>query len=545
MSETDRRQKIIATLKAKDFVQDLGSSEFQFKGDIHVGHSNVSIHVNIPDTCFSELPKVSLLEPTQLPQVTIAHLESFNRICYASISLLRLDHTDPGGSILRVIEQAKVALETSLAGNASAEIAVEYPRYWDGYRFYIVSDLPKKSIEGVIGETNVFRSNENLIFEQKGDKRGLISKHLRDAFWLPVDQNISAVEDVIQPKTIQNLDLWWSGNGLKTQMSISKLHGLLLGEKVVIVSAPNAIVGVEIDGSGVFNALKKNSRDVSIRQYLSRNGEKVPVKRYIGTDASPTYIASRNLDEEMPPLMGKNITLIGCGTIGSHLAKFLVQNGAGQKGKLIIVDNDYLSAGNLGRHLLSYEDLGRSKSEALANELNRFHSSLIVLPINDKVQNVWHRIQTADLIIDATGVENISEVLNIKAMERRASGKTSSLLHLFLWHNGIAAQSFLNAGGDWACYRCLKPQLQWHSDPRRNSSDVPKTVVSRCGDGPYLPFSVAASVSAAALGLEAVLDFFSPNRGAFLRTHSMNDKLAKHIKSARPSKSKLCPVCSV
>lgn len=545
MSETDRRQKIIATLKAKDFVQNLGSSEFQFEGNIHVGHSNVSVQVNIPDTCFSELPRVKLLEPAQLPQVTIAHLDVFNRICYANISLLRLDHTNPGGSILRVIEEAKTALETSLGGNASAEIAVEYPMYWVGCRFYIVSNLSKKPIEGNLGETAAFRAGTKRIFEPKGYKKSLFSKHLRDVFWLPVKQNVSMVGDMIQPKTIQHLDLWWSGNGLKKQMSISKLHGLLLKKKVVIVSAPNAIVGVEIDGSGYFNTLRKTSRDAFLKKYLQTNGQQIDVKGYIGTDASPAYIASRNLGEEKPPLMGKSITLIGCGTIGSHLGKFLVQNGAGQKGDLTVVDNDYLSAGNLGRHLLSYEDLGRSKSEALANELNRFHPSLTVQSINDTVQNVWHRIQTTNLIIDATGVENISEFLNIKAMERRASGKTSSLLHLFLWHNGIAAQSFLNAGSESACYRCLKPELQWRFDPRKNVSDSPKIVANRCGDGPYLPFSVAASVSAAALGLEAVLDFFSSNQGSFLRTHSMNEKLTKRIKNTRPSKSKLCPLCSV
>lgn len=544
MSEHARRQKIIATLKAKGFSQDLGSSVLNFEGSIHVGHSPVSIRVEVLDTCFSVLPTVTLLDTKQLPNLTFAHVESFNRICYANVSLLRLDLTDPGGSILLVIDEAKRALEESLAGNAQAEIAKEYPRYWKGLRFYISASLPMKSVEGSIGKTQIFSKKSTIIFEPKDQKKPMISFRLRDVFWVHANDLVLAVDNVIQPKTVGELDHWWSGNRLGQLLSVSKLHGLLLSGKIVVVSAPNAILGVQIDSTGSFEKLKSKSRDVFMRNYLQTSGSQVPIIGHVGIDASLPYITSRNLGEDVPPLVNKKIVLLGCGTIGSHLAKFLVQNGAGQNGLLTIVDDDDLSPGNLGRHLLYFKDIGRSKSEALAEEITQFHPNLSVLPLHDTAQNVWPRIKSSDLIIDATGIENVSEFLNLKAIERRKEGKPCSLLHVFLWHNGIAAQSFLNASAGEACYRCLIPDNNWRYDPRKNSSEKPRIIANRCGDGPYLPFSVAASVIAAALGLEAVLDFFGSQTGATLRTRVIDPKLARQIKDTRPSRSDRCPLCS-
>jgi hypothetical protein len=74
-------------------------------------------------------------------------------------------------------------------------------------------------------------------------------------------------------------------------------------------------------------------------------------------------------------------------------------------------------------------------------------------------------------------------------------------------------------------------------------ANKPRIVVNRCGDGPYLPFSVAASVIAASLGLEAVLDFFGPQTRATLRTRVIDAKIARQLKDTRPSRSDICPLC--
>lgn len=544
MNEAERRQKIIATLKERGFLQDTGVSDFCFKGSVYIGHSKVNIELQIPDTLFSVLPIVRLIDRAQLPQTAIAHLEAFDRVCYANLSLLRLDPANAGGSALRVLEEVKSALEKSLAGRAQKEIATEFARYWDGYSITFISSLPETYTEGSIGHTEVFNSGEKAVFQRKGDESVRLSRQISTAVFLPVAKEISLANGVIQPKTVAQLDQWWAGNALNEHMSISKLHGTLLKDTAVIVSAPNAIVGVEIDPSGLFGSLRKKMRDQALRKYLVSNGSSVNIRGYVGTDASHEFITSRNLGHKNSPLSGKRIALAGCGTIGSHLARFLVQNGAGNQGNLLLVDDDQLSPGNLGRHLLGYQDIGRNKASALAEELEKFHPHVSISPISTNVQSAWSRVCGADLIIDATGVENLSEYMNLKAIEQQSSGQPCAILHVFLWQNGIAAQSFLNADSGSACYRCLKPGTQWRFDPRKDVNQQAEIISNRCGDGPYLPFSVGASVSAAALALDATLSFFSARSGPTLRTLNLRPDLAKQIKDSRPEKSKDCPVCN-
>lgn len=53
------------------------------------------------------------------------------------------------------------------------------------------------------------------------------------------------------------------------------------------------------------------------------------------------------------------ITLLGAGTLGSHIAEFLVRAGAGF---LTILDDDTAEVGNLVRHVLTLHDLGQDKT---------------------------------------------------------------------------------------------------------------------------------------------------------------------------------------
>ena len=62
----------------------------------------------------------------------------------------------------------------------------------------------------------------------------------------------------------------------------------------------------------------------------------------------------------------KAVLLIGCGSLGGYVAHLLSRAGVG---RLVITDNDQLRLENLGRHILGSSSLGRSKSEALAEQL--------------------------------------------------------------------------------------------------------------------------------------------------------------------------------
>ena len=83
------------------------------------------------------------------------------------------------------------------------------------------------------------------------------------------------------------------------------------------------------------------------------------------------YLARRNMPKSKT-LAGKNLAIVGCGTIGGYLSDMLVKAGAGTcGGKLTLVDFDYLLPQNIGRHRLGFPDLLSNKAEAMAKELKR------------------------------------------------------------------------------------------------------------------------------------------------------------------------------
>jgi molybdopterin/thiamine biosynthesis adenylyltransferase len=545
MNEQDRRHAIITTLLHHGFAQDSGTSVLSFTGELNVGHVKVPVEISFPSTYFSQLPKVRIKDQSKLPLTNMAHIEHLNNVCYASAGLLRLDPCNPGGSALRVLEEAKKAMETSLGGGLESEVALEFPRYWKGDQFHIHSRFPATTTEGTLVHPSEEDQRQHPYFISKKLLPKNTRSYSRSAFWIPVPHEITTKNGVTRPENLSELNLWWSGNGLREFFGWPKTLSELLENKTLIVSAPNAIVGVRLKLEPTIKTLFGNSGRKPFKvKYAEKHATEIEVERFTGIDCTLDYLGARNISRKsQAPLVGKRIAVIGCGTIGSHLARMLVQTGAGNGAELLVVDHDEVSSGNLGRHLLNSSYIGVNKAVALAQELRRFHPDIKVQGLGQRVENVWTRVSRSDLIIDATGVETLGEFLNLKALEQRNDSRAIPVLHSYIWHNGIAVQSFLNLGGDLACYRCLRPEENWICDPRKDTNSAAELVIARCGDGPYLPFSVSSSTAAAGLALETCLDFFQNSTPKTLRTRILDGNQCKNVNDRRLRKSTRCPAC--
>src|SRR5688572_11153576 len=102
-----------------------------------------------------------------------------------------------------------------------------------------------------------------------------------------------------------------------------------------------------------------------------------------------------------------SVLLIGGGALGGMVADLLVRGGLRH---LTILDNDDLEAGNLGRHVLGMDNLGKGKAHALARKLNlssphanvesihcvfpprneEEHPEPILIILGGNPQDVWH-----------------------------------------------------------------------------------------------------------------------------------------------------------
>ena len=246
----------------------------------------------------------------------------------------------------------------------------------------------------------------------------------------------------------------------------------------------------------------------------------------------------------MKTLSGISIAMVGCGTIGSHLAKFLVQSGAGSDAPLTLIDRQLLASGNIGRHYLGSSRIGEAKASALKDELRRFHPQADVQSRIDDATDVWDEIKAADLIIDATGEWNTQYALN----ERFIAGGTdaTAILHSWVSGNGAAARSFLNLRDDDFCFRCLRPNMKdQHRFPALKPNVEANIAEATCGEGAFYPYSVAAPAIAAALACDVIIAWANGKPGPRLRTQVLDHDRAIHRKPTTPSPHKDCPSCKM
>jgi len=80
------------------------------------------------------------------------------------------------------------------------------------------------------------------------------------------------------------------------------------------------------------------------------------------------WVHGRDANPMLRKMQACSVGIVGCGAIGGYLARGLAQAGVGS---LILVDQDWLKAANLGRHVLGAEWIGRRKATALSEQLGR------------------------------------------------------------------------------------------------------------------------------------------------------------------------------
>lgn len=154
-----------------------------------------------------------------------------------------------------------------------------------------------------------------------------------------------------------------------------------------------------------------------------------------------TDILSRDLSKTAEHLEKARVVMVGTGSLGSAVALQLARSGIGE---IILIDPELLESANLGRHALGADDLGRSKSVALAEKLTLDLPIVKVTPYLDYAEMLLLRkpelFDRADLVI-VTTADWASEVA---LWQRKSEGAPWALLqawsepHSFVGHALLA-----------------------------------------------------------------------------------------------------------
>ena len=550
--------KVHQALTQRGFTQSATqlSDWLQYDGNLHCDKQDVPASILISDTDFIHLPIVRLKKrPVILPKTSAHLLGPDNVLCYGLSAINHIDPYKAHEQILGCISSAEFTLNKLLRGAALDETRGEFLSYWNGE--HVLIDAPKNeekhlnvwTIDCPIEKNapNFLVTGNSLSPQEKFGKAKITLKSSTIVARI-IDCNFQprAMPENWPPENLKEFLLWL---GTSSKEAKKRFHSALLAifDKqsqggVFIFRNPYHWFGVLVDTAqaGLFGYEKSNrkhARDKWLNSLLDKRAERSSIIRLSPVRIDDTFIIERNLDNQTS-LMGKTIVLIGCGTIGGYLADLLVRSGAGfDGGKLILIDEDILLPGNLGRHLLGFDDLFRDKVTAIKEYLEHKNPGVIVEAVASDFRKF--PLEITELVIDATGEEPVHHYLNMK----QQVGLVPDILYTWIVGAGRAAQCFLS-DGTGGCYRCLfhaPTTLNPKFSPLKQPDD-PVILGQGCDDH-HIPFSCAASTQAASLAIQQVLDWSSGKPSFRLRTRLVTSENTKRIRDCNPKRTKNCPAC--
>ena len=551
----ESRQIVRATLTRLGFARDSDCFDGdRYVGELPVGKSRVPIAITIGDFDFVSLPTIELLAVDDTSDICTPHIYSGNSLCYAQPDTLILDRYDPGGSVLRCMEQAKQTLALP-AEQALEDVIREMPSYWQGIPVYI-DDLHSGQRHATLATITRSDDSTAIILAREGKRLAEFAAALNGSVdgakrcllvWS--DQDIEPVAGAARPANLERALFWLSQQSAVAFDTVyAQLKSFGSDAILCMVIAPNGTFGFHAFAPVVLKSnVGKGIRPNRLAALTLKQSQDVEVMRYVGDPIGQEFVFSRNIVGRAG-LGDLAIAVVGCGTIGSHLIKFLAQSGAGfgDRGALKLIDSQLLSPQNLGRHLLGFPYIGINKAKGLADEIARLYPDCNTSAYTVDLRQVWPQIRDVDLLFDATGEEPVSQLVNAEAIECLKAGEGFPVrIHASVIGNGVAAQAFLADGLSGACYKCLEPKFGENSrySPLKNPKDTAVIVDAQCGDGAYVPFSVSAPATAASLGLELALDWADGGEFKRLRTVTFDFERGKIVKPSSPASVRSCLAC--
>ncbi len=266
------------------------------------------------------------------------------------------------------------------------------------------------------------------------------------------------------------------------------------------------------------------------------------------------FIFNRNIKEmRQENLSSQTIVVIGTGAIGGYLVHNLARLGAGSEtGELVLIDPDNLSAENIGRHFLGKGYIGQTKVEALKKQLLSDLPHINIRVFNRSIEDFINKkvdrfdLKDCDILIDATAKPAVADLLN--EWRNNLDFPQPCFIHVWIRDNGECVQGLLNeptrkdSTTNFACRSCLQNAgsafLEQYDALKNNT---PTYAYAACSD--FTPYSVSASMSAAVLGTDIVLDYVNDILSPRYRTRYSERWNGHRIDSFDAIKAVDCPYC--
>ncbi len=529
-----------------------------FEGSFQCEKGVIHVQLHITDWDFTSYPRITLIsKPAFFPKIT-AHVDAFNELCYFSPGSVVLNRYDPATAIEQCLDQAEAVLEKLVTDQeyCSDDLQDEFLSHW----LYGQQPLPWPVVLCSSSSENGYA--DYYLVGEASERKAVIATKYADVkilattlgakpptassckCWLFHTKLRPAVPDGTMPSTIKEVFSWlkkWDPvlyNNIQRVLEREKDY-LDAAFATFAIDTPIGWLGFGFDLDRMVRMGYRNAPN-RFKQYLHGKGSGKPIFRVDIMDIRPDFIHSRNLLFE--DLKNKRIVLVGCGAIGGYVAQALVRLGAGTGnfGEFVLIDPDIIGAENLGRHYLGMNNLFKPKAEALRQELSR-QFPYARISVQAETVCAKQKFFTGDLIVDATGEEAVSEMINGYHVEQTI--RVPPVLYVWIKGNGECVQSLFVDSRRYGCFRCLRI-----TDTSRYMEDRFPTITHppqrrHLGCRSFTPYAVSAPMHAAALATDAVIDWMKGNPSPRFRTRYVENADAKMVKNQDISRQKGCQAC--
>lgn len=531
MNQQEVLRSIISAAALDSFSPRFAGNGLTLEGELHVRNYVLPAQVVFDDLACAEPPRLRLVDTSCLPRRVLPHLDEDRELCAVDRDLFVFDRYQAGAQVRGLLVRAREVVERGLTKSAVDEIAAEFPRHW-------ASDWIGIEVDGSEGAAAIAVTQYAAVVKS--------SPVGKDAWILHTGRQLSFRADQDRPSTLGELLDWAISWDRELPVRIIRALGLVgRADGMVAISAPNGIAVIQLDlaskGSVFEQAFKRKAGWPKL--VTSPAARKWPIRRFHGRRVDLEFVLGLN-GRERPALADKRVLLVGCGAIGGYLSRMLAQNGAGLgTGVLVLVDPDRLDHLNIRRHVLGQGDVGNGKAESCKQMIDRDLPGLNVIARPATVQSQLGLLEDCDLVVDATGEQGISELLNAWMIERQiASTPTPTLLYTSIEGQGLAVKSFIGSNDKFACLRCLQPE---HDHAPRFSAVVGRIEepVAPCGEQPITRYGPAAPMAAAALATQHAVDWGEGHEMPLLRVVRLIQQGTREVRPTNPAPKAQCPAC--
>jgi len=479
-----------------DLISDVELNEsddyFSFQCELFPRGESLKVKLLVPKRFPMELPRIYLSRFDELG--FLPHIEPKGSVCYLEKESVYTNVEEPLIVFQASVELAIQTIIDGLEGTNKDDFREEFNAFWD--RNESISDLLIASfveIGDTVKKIQILKDNKRAVIYEFGanidrqknvflDKKKTLTK---SGIYIPI---ISDCE-VIPPKFNEK----WSVNELIKWLKpkISDSNWKLLTESILTknpskfeylviaiprTTGPELLIGIQFRP-------KENTGHPLLSENTGWGLNFLKIQRYDQQAIFPRGGADVNLRT-------KSILLIGCGSVGSHVAVELAKAGSGLIG---LVDHDILKIENIQRFAIGLQYLFKGKVGALKDYLEQNYFSVHIFPFQDRFENLLENnklpIEKSDLVISAIGEPTLNFYLSKFC-------KDENIPFIIGWNEpyGIGGHAILSLPHQKGCYRCLYKEN--YNIASFAAMDQPKPFHKKhlsCGEV-YTPYSALDSI---------------------------------------------------